>query len=266
MKTTLFLLLLTAPLLISSEVFSGSVISQNQLKISSRYMGYIQEVNVNEGDSVDRGTLLYSIDSKEVDAMKDQVLLSLDQAILTKQMYKNQYDQVQLNLQRHTRLYQKNMVAKVDVENLQLQVNNLNALLDISAKQIRQLHVRLKNVEHQYTYLHIVAPTDGVIIQKNINQGDISIPGMPALIMADLEKVLIEAEVTEEIIARMYVGMPIDIEIPSLRYKGRGNVKYIIPFSNSSAHRFKIKIEFDHKKMMVYPGMYAKITLEDSVR
>ncbi len=262
----LLFLILFSPLLIASESFSGSVVSQNLLKISSRYMGYIQEVNVNEGDSVDRGTLLYSIDSKEVDTMKDQILLSLDQATLTKQMYQNQYDQVNLNLQRHTRLFQKNMVAKVEVENLQLQANNLNALLDISAKQIRQLNVRLKNVEHQYAYLHIKAPTNGVVIQKNINQGDISIPGMPALIMADLEKILIEAEVTEELITSLYVGMPLDVEIPSLHHKGKGKVKYIIPFSNSSAHRFKIKIEFEHKGLTVYPGMYVKVILKDTMQ
>ncbi len=250
----------------ASESLSGLVISQSQLKISSRHMGYIQKVDVDEGDSVDRGTLLYTIDSKEVDAMKEQLLLSLDQVILSKQMYQNQYAHADLQLQRHKRLFKKDMVAKVDVESLRLQTNDLKALMQISDKQVQQIKVRLKNVEHQYSYLNIVAPTNGVIIEKNIDQGDISIPGMPALIMADLEKLLIEAEVTESLISQLSIGMSLDVEIPSIKHRGKGKIKYIIPFSGTSAHRFKIKIAFEHQAIKVYPGMYVKISLMDEMR
>ena len=70
---------------------SGSVISENQKTLSSRYMGFIQTVNVNEGDVVKKGDLLYSIDSKEVDTALTQSDLAISQAELDLRMYQNQY-------------------------------------------------------------------------------------------------------------------------------------------------------------------------------
>lgn len=263
MPIIIFLFIIST-VLNANESFSGTVISQNLLKISSRYMGYIKDVNVNEGEHVNRGELLYSIDSKEIDNTKSQVLLSLEQAMLTKQMHQNQYNQSALILERYKRLFTKKMVAKIELENIQLQVENLKALLAISDKQIEQINVRLKDVEHQYKYLHITAPTDGVIVQKSINQGDIAIPGMPALIIADLEDILIEVDVTESSIVLLNNGMEVSIEIPSIEYKTKGKIQNIIPFSNTSAHRFKIKIIFTHEDVSIYPGMYAKITIDKS--
>jgi len=263
MKLFLFTLFLT-PLLLATESFSGSVVSQNILKLSSRYMGYIKEVNVNEGDFIKRGKLLYRIDSQEVDNLKEQILFSQEQATMSKQMYQNQYNQAALVLQRYKRLYDKKMIAKIEVENAQLQVNNLKAILNISKKQIKKIKIRLKDIEHSYNYLNIVSPINGVVIKKSINQGDISIPAIPALTIADLEQLLIEVDIPESVISSLKIGMSVDIKIPSINYVGSGTIKNIIPFSDSSAHRFKIKIIFNHKDLSVYPGMYSKITFKDS--
>jgi pyruvate/2-oxoglutarate dehydrogenase complex dihydrolipoamide acyltransferase (E2) component len=54
-------------------------------------MGFIQTVNVNEGDVVKKGDLLYSIDSKEVDTALAQSDLAISQAELNLRMYQNQY-------------------------------------------------------------------------------------------------------------------------------------------------------------------------------
>jgi len=79
-------------------LLSGSVISDNQKMITSRYMGFVKEVRVSEGDRVKKGALLYTIDSKEIDSAKSQVELGIQQAELAHQMYKNQYQNVLLNL------------------------------------------------------------------------------------------------------------------------------------------------------------------------
>ena len=71
----IFLILSGLTLSLYAEVItlSGSVISDNQKMITSRYMGFAKEVRVSEGDVVKRGELLYVIDSKEIDSAKSQV-------------------------------------------------------------------------------------------------------------------------------------------------------------------------------------------------
>ena len=47
---------------------SGSVVSDNQKMMTSRYMGYVKNMAVSEGDIVKKGQLLYEIDSKEIES------------------------------------------------------------------------------------------------------------------------------------------------------------------------------------------------------
>jgi len=84
-------MILIAALLITSvhaiEIeLSGSVVSDNQKMMTSRYMGFIKNMAVSEGDIVKKGQLLYEIDSKEIEAAERQVELAISQARLALQM------------------------------------------------------------------------------------------------------------------------------------------------------------------------------------
>ncbi len=59
------------------------------------------------------------------------------------------------------------------------------------------------------------------------------------------------------------MGKKVRVEIPSVGFKGEGKITSIIPSSNPMTHKFKIKIEFDKKGKSVFPGMYAKVYLDD---
>jgi len=104
---------------------SGSVISDNQKVITSRYMGFVTSVNASEGDFVKKGQLLYKIDSKEIDTAKRRVQLGISQAQLSLQMNQSQLNNIVLNLARHKRLYKKHMVSKYEVETLELAAKNM---------------------------------------------------------------------------------------------------------------------------------------------
>ncbi len=250
-------------LLQGSELnLSGSVISDNQKMISSRNMGYVKEIKVSEGDRVEEGDLLYSIDSKEIDAQKSQVKLSIAQANLSLNMYKNQYDNVLLNLQRHKRLYEKDMISKYELETLELEEKNLKAMVNIAKKQVEQAEEQLKEIENQYNYLNIKAPNSGVIVGKNIKVGEMAIPGMPAIILSDLSDLKIEAEISETNLKEIKEGTKCVVEIPSLSFITEGEISSIIPSSNPLTHSFKIKISFDVKESTIYPGMFAKISIK----
>jgi RND family efflux transporter MFP subunit len=238
---------------------SGSVVSDNQKIITSRHMGFVKHVHVNEGEEVKKGELLYEIDSKEIDSAKLQAQLAIGQAQLSRQMHENQYHTIQRNLSRHKRLYAKDMVAKVEVENLELASENLKAMIAIANKQIEQARARLQEVLHQYNYLSITAPNDAVVVQKNVNVGEMAMPGAPAFVLSDLRELVVHTQVPESQLHRVHVNKAVTVEIPSLGLVSQGNVASIIPSSNPMTHTFTIKIAFDTKEERVYPGMYALI-------
>jgi len=249
MKKLLLILALGASLMAEVLTLSGSVISDNQKMITSRFMGFVTNVNVSEGQKVKRGQILYTIDSREIDSAKRQAELSL-------QMYQNQYTNVKINLERHKRLLEKDMVSKYEVENLELAEKNLRDMINIAK-------ARLQEVENQYKYLIIKAPNDGVVVAKNIKVGEMAMPGMPAIILSDLSNLKILAEISESNLESISYGKKVVVRIPSIGFKTIGEVNAIIPSSNPMTHTFKIKISFnkDHHKN-IYPGMYATVDIK----
>ncbi len=241
---------------------SGSVISDNQKMMTSRYMGYVKNMAVSEGDIVKKGQLLYEIDSKEIESAERQVDLGISQARLALQMNKNQYNNVLVNLSRHQRLYKKKMVSKYELETLELASKNLKDMVTISEKQVKQAEAKMEEVLNQYKYLRIEAPNDGVIVAKKVNEGEMAIPGMPAVILTDLSRLKIISEISESQLKEINVGKPVSVIIPSMGLKTTGNISSIIPNSNPMTHKFKIKIKFDSKGRSIYPGMYAKIIIK----
>lgn len=241
---------------------AGTVISDNRKILTSRYMGFIKDVRVSEGDRVKKGKLLYTIDSKDIDSAKTQAQLAISQAKLSYQMNENQYQNIKLNLERHKRLLKQDMVSRYDVENLELAATNLEAMMRIASTQISQAKAKLKEVENSYKYLKLQAPNDGVILSVNIKVGEMAIPGTPVVVISDLSDLKIIAEVSESNLKSVKVGTKVKVSIPSSNLLTKGEIVAIIPSSNPTAHTFRIKIGFDTKKMIIYPGMYALVSIE----
>jgi RND family efflux transporter MFP subunit len=247
MKKLLLLIALGASLMAETLTLSGSVISDNQKMITSRFMGFVTNVNTSEGEKVKKGQVLYTIDSREIDSAKRQAELSL-------QMYQNQYTNVKINLERHKRLLKKDMVSKYEVENLELAEKNLRDMISIAK-------ARLQEVQNQYKYLNVKAPNNGVVVAKNIKVGEMAMPGMPAIVLSDLSDLKISAEIAESNLNLIHHGKKVTVEIPSIGVKTIGKVTAIIPNSNPMTHTFKIKVSFKTKNKSVYPGMYATVSI-----
>ncbi|MEA2050848.1 MAG: efflux RND transporter periplasmic adaptor subunit [Campylobacterota bacterium] len=228
-------------------VLTGTVVSDNEKIITSRFMGFVKSVNVNEGDIVKQNNTLYEIDSVDIDLKKEQAKLNV-------QMYQNQYNTIKINFDRYQRLFKEGVVSKFEVEQLELNTNNLNNMVKIS-------QLRLKEINNQYQYLKIKAPNDGVIIKKMVKVGEMAIAGVPAIILSDINSLKIKAEVSEKDLQTIFIGKEVNIEIPSLKLKSLGKISAIIPSSNPMTHTFTVKVSFN-KTSKVYPGMYAKVYID----
>ncbi len=261
-KILIFLSFFTQIIFAQNLQLSGSVISDNEKFLTSRYMGFVKAVHVSEGQRVKKGKLLYEIDSKEIDSAKTQVNLSISQAMLSYQMNENQYQNAKLNLERHKRLLKKDMVSRFDVENLELSVKNLKALMKISKSQIAQARAKLQEVNNSYKYLKIKAPNDGIVVKVNIKVGEMAMPANPAIILSDLSDLKILTEVSEGNLKDIFIGKKVHVSIPSIKLEGKGEISAIIPSSNPLSHTFSVKVSFDYEGKNIYPGMYSVVSLE----
>ena len=239
--TTIFCINLFA----SQLELSGTVISDNEKIITSRNMGFIKEVYVNEGSSVKKGDILYEIDSSNIDSNKKEIELNL-------QIQENQLQNIELNYGRYKRLQAQDLVSKYEVEQLELNMQNLKNMINITKAKQKELNA-------QYDYLKIKAPNDGLIIKKMVKAGEMAMPSVPAFILTDLSKLLIKADISEANLNDLKINQEVDIEISSQNLKTKGKIVAIIPNVVGMTHSFIIKISFDKESFNANPNVPTSV-------
>jgi len=253
-----FLLILS--LKADSITLTGTVVSDGQKMIGSRYMGYVKKVFVKLGDRVKREDNLYEMESAEFDIMKSQADLMLEQSKIVVEFWRKRLARIN---RKKDNLKQQKKFPMMDLDDLEAQAENFQAMLESAQVMVDQASIKAKQMASVYNYLKMKAPSDGVVVQKNIKVGDMIMPGMLTIMLVDTENLEIDVSISESIISKVHVGQRIPVDIPSIKFHTIGKIKAVIPDANPMTHKIKIRVSFDRKNKNIFPGMYAKVTLKD---
>ncbi len=259
-KTLLVTFLLISALYANNIVLTGTVVSDGQKMIGSRYMGYVKKVYVKLGDKVKREDDLYEIESAEFDIMKTQSNLMLEQAQIALEYWK---DRLHVLNKKKENAKKKFGMSGFDWDDLEGQIENVKAMMESTKIMVKHAAEQVKQMAVIFNYLKMKAPSDGVVVQKNIKVGDMIMPGMLAIVIVDTEHLEIDVSISEGIIGKVKEGQKIAVEIPSLKYHTVGKIHAIIPDANPMTHKIKMRVSFDKGGRNIIPGMYAKVIIPD---
>ncbi len=262
-KTLLISTLLSLGLFANTLTVTGTIVSDNKKYIGARYMGYVKEVYVQIGDKVKREDDLFKMDSAEFDIIKEQVNLGLEQAEILTDVYRSKLDEIR----REKALLRKRKAsgAAFDFddmnENLSITAEHTQSMLKAMQAIVKNAAQKAKEISVISHYLEVKAPSDGIIVQKNLHVGDMVMPGFPVMVLVDLDHLEIEAQISEADLLKVNEGDYVTFEIPAIKYKGKGRIKSIVPSANPMTHTFTIRISFKRDHDKIYPGMYIKIKI-----
>ena len=259
-KLLIVTFLLTLAIRADDIVITGTVVSDGQKMIGSRYMGYVSKVFVKIGDRVKREDPLYEMESAEFDIMKSQADLMLEQSKIVVEFWKQRLSNIN---KKKDRLKARKKIPMMDIDDLESQAENVSAMLDSAQVLVKQASIKAKQMATIFNYLKMKAPSDGVIVRRNIKPGDMVMPGMLTIMMVDTEDLEIDASVSESIISQVKTGEKLAISIPSIEYKTIGTIKAIVPDANPMTHKIRMRISFDKGDKNVFPGMYAKVVIKE---
>ncbi len=256
-----FVLLFTFAFACAGEFsVTGTVVSDNQKMIGARYMGYVKRINFEIGDKVYREDTLFELESAEFDILKNQADLALEQAQIMVNMYRTRLD----NIRREKKILKiKGHEDTLDMNNLDITAENVEAGLEATRALVKNAAVKLKQIATISDYLEVKAPNDGIIVEKRIRVGDLIVPGMLAMVLVDLKHLEIEAQIAESDLLKVYKRQRVKVSVPSIKYHTTGVIKSIVPGANPMAHTFTIRVKFRrNEELPIYPGMYAKVDID----
>ncbi len=247
----------------SSKIkLTGTVVSDGQQMIGSRFMGYVKKVFVKIGDKVEREDDLYEMESAEFDMMKMQADVMLEQSKTMVEFWRDKLKRVNTKKNRLQRSYRNdNKINFMDMADLDAEAANVQTMLKSMQVMVKEANIRVKQMASTYNYIKMKAPSDGVVVKRNIKVGDMIMPGMLAIMLVDMESLEIDVSISESLISRVREGQKVSIEIPSINYKTTGVIHAIVPDVNPMTHKIKMRIHFERGDENIFPGMYAKVTI-----
>ncbi len=154
-----------------TESYLAQIASQKSIKLSTKLAGYIEKVFVEESQSVKKGDVLVQIDATElhsnIEALKATLAAQQHDLALAESMHK-----------RNEKLY---TVGGLSKERLQLSKVALQAKEAVIANTTQ----KIAQLEHQLSYLQIIAPFDGVVDAILMYEGDLAATGKPIVSMSN---------------------------------------------------------------------------------
>jgi RND family efflux transporter MFP subunit len=224
---------------------SGYLVARTRATLSSKVLGRVCWLGVQEGSHVTKDQVLARLESPDLAAARDQVKAQLDQA--------------KVDLDRGAKLQAQNILDVASVDKLRSQKLTLEAQLAYQDALLESMTLR--------------APFSGVVTQKLSEVGETVAPGSAGganainaiLVMADFDTLEVEVEVNEASIAKLSRGMPAEVRVDALDGQGarsilKGRLREIYPSSNRQKAVVIVRVAFVEKDPLLVPDMGAKVT------
>ena len=145
--------------------------------IFARTSGYIEKRYVDIGDRVKAGALLADITAPELDHQITQAKATLAQNQATLQQTQASRDLAQVTNARDSKLVKQGWLTLQQGDNDRLTLQAQQAAVGVAQSNIAAQEAQIRILEQEKAYQRVVAPFDGVITQRNIDNGSLVTSG-----------------------------------------------------------------------------------------
>lgn len=224
---------------------SGKIEAVQNANISTRMMGYVNNVPVKVGDNVSKGQLLISINSADISAKKGQIDASIIEATAALKIAEKDFN-------RYTALHKDNSASQKEMDDMTANYDMAKARLEAATQMKNQVNAQL-------SYSNITAPFSGVITGKYINKGDMANPGIPLLSIETPGKFQVMAMVPESQITKINKGTKVNVQVKSINKIITGVVTEVSTSTKNSGGQYLVKIGLDKTTVKLLSGMFTSV-------
>ena len=233
---------------------TGTVQPVDTVAVGSQVSGVIKKIYVDFNTVVKKGQLIATIDPSIILAQKQQSMANLANAEGNLKYQQSTYE-------RQNKLFAMGAISKADY---QVALNNF-----ISAKAaVDNAKAQLKITTQNLFYTNIYSPIDGMILNKNVSEGQTIAASFNAptlfIIAKDLTKMQVRAAVDEADIGDVKTGQNVSFTVDAFPDEiFKGTVQQILLHAKVTANvvTYTTLINVDNTSLKLKPGMTASINI-----
>lgn len=217
-------------------VMAGNVEAVEYAWISPEINGQIKEIHVHEGQRVNKGQLLISLNTDVTESSIAEVKTGLE---LATKLYEKQKS-----------LWEREIGSEIQY------LESKNAMESAKA--------RLNTLEAQLEMAKIRAPFSGIVNDILPKKGELASPGMPVLELVNLDDIAVKADIAEVYLGKVKKGEMVEVNfdvLPNLKLKAPVyRVSSVIDKQNRT---FEIEVRLNNRDNQIKPNMIATVRVND---
>jgi HlyD family secretion protein/macrolide-specific efflux system membrane fusion protein len=202
---------------------TGKVQPREKVEMKSKVAGQVERVFVEEGAQVKKGQPLLRLDSTDFrrDVARTDAEVGRAQADVAQAQ--NALEFAKLNLDRRQKGLEGRGVAQIDVDFAQNEVKVKTVALQTANVVLSGAKVAQGAAQDRLRYTQILAPMDGTVIQRGIEEGEVVTPGVQAtfegkalLTIADLSTLIVKTDLNQIDVAKVKLGQKVKLTLDAL--------------------------------------------------
>jgi HlyD family secretion protein len=281
--------------LIQTVVASGRVETPLRVDIGSQITGSVAAIPVAEGQTVKAGQLLIALESSEATAAADQARAAVVQAQARLKQIRDvalpvalqALSQAEANLQNVRRQHERSRDLQSKGFVGQSQLDDARHNLDVAQSQLRtaqlqvetsrsegsdtllaaaalgQAEASLRMAQAKLKYTRIEAPTDGTLIARNVEPGNVVQPGKALMVLSPAGKTQVVVQIDERNLASMQKGrsaLCAADAYPSRKFSAE--VVYINPAVDPQRGSVEVKLDVAAPPAFLRQDMTVSVDIE----
>ncbi|MGE5220238.1 MAG: efflux RND transporter periplasmic adaptor subunit [Chloroflexota bacterium] len=243
----------------AGQRYSATITPYEQVNMAFKVGGYIREIlqirgvdgrlrNAQQGDTVKKGSVLARVREADYINKVNQAKSQLAQAQAS-------YLKATQDWERASNLFATQSMIKPDYD-------AAKARLDETQSSVEGARAQLAEAQLNLQYCALIAPIDGMVLQRAIEIGTLVTSGSVGFILADLSRVKVVFGVPDTMLAQLKLGTSLPIVTESIRNVSfPGQITAISPSADPRSRVFSIEVTVPNPKQQLKAGMIASLQI-----
>jgi len=228
----------------ASVSVNGQVAAVNDMPIGvDGNAGRISQVLVEPGETVRRGQVLARLNPIAAQSQVDSAQASLEELRSSAAVAQAEWTRAQKA---------RDAFSVEEAERRRVAAANAEA-------RVKAAEAQLASARDQFERTTVIAPTDGIVLTRSAEVGQIAVPGGPALFrLARGGAVEVRAQVAEQDVPRLKVGQPVRVRLDGAAQEWTGKVWQIGAIIDPQTRQGSVRISLPTGDRNLRPGAFVR--------
>lgn len=252
---------------VSTFILSNTTLeSIRKVTVYAKVNALVQEIRVEEGDSVRRGQVLARLEDREIRNEYQQAQIALEQARLALQQAEVRSQLSQANFERSKSLFEQRLISQQEYDQAGLTNRTDSLALQVARQQDEAAQARLEAARIQLDYTEIRSSIDGVVTERLIEVGGRVNVNQAVFTVEDFTPLWARIFVPEKDLPQLKIGQTARLRFQAFPEKSfQGKILMVNPTVDAQSGTVKVTLEVAASSGL-RPGMFGTAYLATDTR